>query len=335
MLSDERSTPTEGKHESTGISRRRFLTTTAAAVVGTTGLGATAGVAAADSDQIMEVDLRNGVPPVSAAPQGEDEVVFHIHGYTGSSASVSQARQFQRTARDLGYSETVTAVTWDDSGYPFAAIRSAREAGGTFATWFGNYLDENPDTNIRVLGHSMGGIVQMETLAGIGGAFKIETADSIGSYAEADAPCQGNFYQDIADSCAEASTYYSTNDGIARLGQSGASCSGPPNYQDVNVSDSVSSHLDYKSSPGCVSEIINNYTADIDRTGSDGGSGGDGGGNDDGGSGGDGGGNDGDSGSGGNDDDYWWNDDDDDYWWNDDDDNSWWSDNGGDNYWWT
>lgn len=290
------------------ISRRRFLTTTAAAVVGTTGLGAMSGSAVADSDRIMEIDLRNGVPPVSAAPQGEDEIVFHIHGYTGSDNSVSQARQFQGTARDLGYTETVTAVTWDDSGFPLAAIRSARDSGNTFATWFGDYLDENPDTNVRILGHSMGGIVQMETLEGIGGAFRIETADSIGSYATADSPC-GRFYQDIADSCAEAHTYYSTNDSIARLGQTGASCgaSGTPlNYQDVNVSSSVSSHLDYKSSPGCVSKIINNYSADIDRSGSDDGSNDNDGSNNDSGS--------SDNNDNGGDDDYWWNDDGDDDW---------------------
>jgi hypothetical protein len=278
MPSDEPITSKQRNGESSGVSRRQFISATTAAVIGTVGLGATAGSAAADSNQIMELDLRNGVPPVSAAPQNEDEVMFNIHGYTGSDNSVSEARTFQRTARDLGYTETVTAVTWDDSGFPLTAIRSARVTGDTFATWLGNYLDENPDTNIRLLGHSMGGIVQMESLEGIGGAFKIETADSIGSYEAADAPCyrSGSFYQDIIDSCAEAHTYYSTNDGIARLGNSGSSCSASslsPNYEDVNVSSSVSGHLDYKSSPGCISKIINNYSADIDRSGSSGGGG--------------------------------------------------------------
>lgn len=254
-----------------GVSRRRVLKVTAAAAVGVGGLSVGVGPGAADTDEILEVDLRDGVPPVSAGPQNEDEVLFSIHGYTGSDASVSQARELQQTARDVGYTETVTAVTWDDSGFPWTAEASARDAGGLFATWFDNYLDENPDTTVRVLGHSMGGIVQMELLAGIEGAFEIETADSIGSYEVADAPCEGSggFYQDIIDSCANAHTYYSTNDSIARLGSNGASCGAsalPPNYEDVDVSASVGGHTDYKASPGCVSAIVNNYSADIDRT---------------------------------------------------------------------
>lgn len=263
----------ENRAETTGVSRRRMLQTTATAVVGSAWLSASGSVAA-DTDEIMELDLRNGVPAVTDAPQGEDEVVFNVHGYTGSSASVSQAAQLQDTARSLGYTETITAVTWDDSGLPSSAERSARATGGTFATWLENYLNENPDTTIRLLGHSMGGIVQMETLAAIDGSFVIDTADSIGSYEVADGPCEdGDFYDAIRESAAEVHNYYSTNDSIARLGSDSADCGGwfgggttPDSYEDVDVSDSVPDHTSYKESTGCVSAIIDNYSANVDRT---------------------------------------------------------------------
>jgi len=161
----------------------------------------------------------------------------------------------------------VTAVTWDDSGLPHSAAAGARDTGDMFASWLGDYKNANPDTTIRILGHSMGGIVQMETLAAIGGSFTVETADSIGSYEVADGPCEsGNFYDAIQNSAGEVRNYYSTNDSIARLGSGPADCGGwfsdgttPSNYWDVDVSDSVPDHTSYKESSGCVSKIVSNY----------------------------------------------------------------------------
>jgi predicted alpha/beta hydrolase family esterase len=281
-----------------------MLKATAVAAVGAGAVATTTGPSVADTDQIMEVDFRGGTPPISDAPQGEDEVLFSIHGYTGSSQSVSQSRTLQQTARGQGYQETVTAVTWDDSGFAGAAESSARETGGRFATWMDDYLSANPSTNIRIVGHSMGGIVTMEMIAAIDGSYEVENADFIGSYEVSDAPCEGSSYFDaIESSCRHMGNYYSTNDSIARLGAGPAECGGggggwwggggggggttASNYSDYDCTASVSSHTDYKASPGCVSQIISNFNADIDRGGSggsDGGSGGSDGGSTDGGS---------------------------------------------------
>ncbi|AGB31881.1 hypothetical protein C488_06620 [Natrinema pellirubrum DSM 15624] len=267
MTHEKHTDSTAGNSETTTLSRRRMLRTTAATVVAGTGLSVASGSVAADTDEIMEVDFRYGTPSIDDAPQNEDEVVFNVHGYTGSSASVSEAATFQQTARDLGYTETVTAVTWDDSGLPWSAEASARDTGDAFAAWLGDYTNANPNTTIRILGHSMGGIVQMETLAAIGGAFTVETADSIGSYEVDDAPCEsGDFYDAIESSAGAVHNYYSTNDSIARLGSGPADCGGwfsdgetASNYADVDVSDAVPDHTSYKESSGCVSAIIDNY----------------------------------------------------------------------------
>lgn len=249
------------------VSRRRLLGTAATAVVTGAGLSAASGSAAAEPDEIAEIDFRDGVPDVTDAPQNEAEVVFKIHGYTSSSASVERAATFRDTARAVGYDGAVTAVTWDDSGLPSSAMQRARDTGDPFAAWLADYTDANPSTTIRLLGHSMGGIVQLETLAAIDGAFTVATADSIGSFAASDAPCgDGAFFDAIRASAGAVHNYYSTNDGVARLGSGPADCGGwfgdgttPDNYDDVDVSDSVSNHSAYRAETGCVSAIVDNY----------------------------------------------------------------------------
>ncbi|MFB1065366.1 RICIN domain-containing protein [Natrinema sp. H-ect4] len=262
--------------ESYSIDRRTLLKTTATAAVAAVGVGATTGSAAADTDSIMEVDLRGGIPPVTDAPQGEDEVIFNVHGYTGSSASVSQSQTLQDTLRQLGNTETVTAVTWDDSGLPSSAESSARQQGADFADWMEGYIQANPGTTIRILGHSMGGIVTFEFLAAAEGRFRVANADTIGSYEVTDAPCEGSAYHTAIENVANFSgNYYSTNDSIARLGSGPADCgfgggSLPSNYADVDVSGSVGSHTTYKASTGFGQAYLSNFAPAVDRGGSGG-----------------------------------------------------------------
>ncbi|WP_254761582.1 RICIN domain-containing protein [Natrinema marinum] len=273
-MSDER-TP----DDSYSTDRRTLLKTTATAAAATVGIGAAMGSASADTDSIMEVDLRGGIPPVSAAPQGEDEVIFNVHGYTGSSASVSQSAQLRDTIRSLGNTETVTAVTWDDSGLPSSAEASARQQGADFADWMEGYIQANPGTTIRILGHSMGGIVTYEFLAAAEGRFRVANADTIGSYEVTDAPCDGSAFHAAIENVANfVGNYYSTNDSIARLGSGPADCgwgggSLPSNYADVDVSGSVGSHTTYKASTGFGQAYLSNFAPPVDRGGSGGGGG--------------------------------------------------------------
>ena len=266
---DAAGTGTTGGEVSNGLSRRALLKTSGLALAGAVGLHTLTGSGLADDDEIMELDLRDGVPDVSDAPQDEDEVIFNVHGYSASSVSVSEAETLQTTLRDLDNQETVTAVTWDASGGAGSALANARSQGGVFADWMDQYLDENPGTTIRILGHSMGGIVTFEFLSSANGRFTIANADVIGSYEESDAPCEGSEFHDAIDDASESTNnYYSTNDGIARLGDGPADCSGdalPENYSDVDVSDSVGGHVSYKSSSGCVQAIIDNYVDGVDR----------------------------------------------------------------------
>lgn len=259
MTHDQHST-TGGDEPGPEPTRRGLLRTASAAVVGVSIAGAASEVDAR-STRIPELDFRGGVPPVSEAPQGRQEVVFHAHGYSESNESVDAAGEFRATARELGYEGTVAAVTWDDGG---GATGNARETGADLAGWLDDFRRENPETTVRLLGYSMGALVVMEAVNAIDGAFTVANADMIGSYERADAPCRGSGYYDaIESSCLGMYNYWSGNDGIARLGSAGgATCDGaetPPNYADVDVTDAVGSHRGYRLSTGCVREILDNY----------------------------------------------------------------------------
>ncbi|MFC3960117.1 hypothetical protein [Halovivax cerinus] len=267
MIRQRRTDESANADEPTGPLTRRGVLRAASVTVAATSI---AGVAPAETGsrtaEIEEIDFRDGTPPVSDGPQGRDEVVFHAHGYTQSGNSVGIAETFRSTARDQGYDGTVAAITWDDSGLPGWAEESARDTGPMVADWLDSFRAENPETTIRLLGFSMGGIVTMETVAAIDGSFTVANADMIGSYEYADAPCQGvGYYEAIANSCGGMYNYWSANDGLARLGAGGASCASaetPENYADVDVTDAVGGHLEYQSSPGCVQSILDNYGDD-------------------------------------------------------------------------
>ncbi|ELZ09517.1 hypothetical protein C479_11885 [Halovivax asiaticus JCM 14624] len=250
--------------ETASATRRDVLRVAGATTVASAIASVVPATTAAQSDDIREIDFRDGTPPVSDGPQGRTEVVFHAHGYTQSGNSVDEAAQFRSNARELGYGGTVAAVTWDDFGFPGTAEGNARDTGDAFAGWLQDFRAENPETTIRLLGYSMGGIVVMEAVAGIDGAFTLANADTIGSYEVSSAPCEGaGFYDAIANSCEGMHNYWSANDWIARLGSAGgASCTDsetPTNYHDVDVSEFVASHSDYKASPGCIQAILDNY----------------------------------------------------------------------------
>lgn len=250
-----------GDEQEQTTTRRGLLRTASVAAVGTAALGAAGVQTAAAEPEITEVDLRGGAPPVSEGPQNRDEVVFCVHGYAESSLSVRRARQFRDTARELGYEGAVTAVTWNDFGFPPTAEGNARDDGETLAEWIGSFREATPDTTIRLLGYSMGGIVVMETLRSIDGAFSVANADMIGSYVRASTPCEESVADAIEQSCVGMYNYWSARDGVARLGSSGAACSSVPaaNYTDVDATDTVSGHIDYRQNTDCVEQILDNH----------------------------------------------------------------------------
>lgn len=244
------------------LSRRSVLKSASVTAVGASLVG-TIPTSSTAQEEIKEVDFRDGSPPVSAGPQGRDEVLFQIHGYTESGESVQEAEVIRDATREFGYEGAVAAVTWDDSGFPGSAEQTARDTGPTFAEWLESYKNENPDTTIRLLSYSMGAALMMEAINAIDGSFTIANADMIGSYARSDSPCAGSGYVDaIESSTIGMYNYWSANDGIARLGSSGASCSASEtadNYTDVEVTEFVGGHSGYRGSSGCIELLVENF----------------------------------------------------------------------------
>lgn len=266
--------------------RRAILRTTATAAVGASGAAAVSGTATAQSS-LPVLDIRESVPDRSVAPQGAAELVVYIHGWQGTGNAAGQAQSLKDTMNANGYDQSVVGVKWRAKHLlPFESERAAAKDATRLADWLTTYIEANPETKVRTVGHSMGGIVTAEYLKALDSAVVVDTASMIGAYIDAGSVCDGNeYYEPMENSAAEVYNYYSTNDGIAKIGSSGASCESsatPENYTDVDVSESVGGHTAYKPSDGCVTKIVEDFTADVDRDGS-----GDGG-SDDGGSGSDG-----------------------------------------------
>jgi len=205
------------------ISRRSLLKAAPAAVVGTAGLATESEPAAAQFGGfggIPELDFSSGTPSVDEAPQGVAEIVFNIHGLGAGSVSTSQAAQFAGTAESVGYDESVAAVTW--SGF----TSGARNGGERFGAWLDEYTQANPETTIRVVGHSMGAIASMAALDTVEET-NIDTIALIGGYLSPGAVCEGGQYYDaIRNSAGGVYNYHSQNDSIATIGSSGANCDG-------------------------------------------------------------------------------------------------------------
>jgi pimeloyl-ACP methyl ester carboxylesterase len=251
--------------------RRAVLRRTATGAVGAAGATLVSGSATAQSS-VSVLDIRESVPGQSVAPQGEDEIVLYVHGWQGTRNAAGQAGSLKDTMRANGYDQPVIGVKWRAKHLiPSESVQAAAEDATRLADWLTTYIETNPETNIRTVGHSMGGIVTAEYLKELDGDVVVDTASMIGAYIDANSVCEGNEYHaTMENSAAEVYNYYSTNDSIAKIGSTGASCdpaATPDTYTDVDVSESVGGHTAYKSSDGCVTKIIEDFTADVDRDG--------------------------------------------------------------------
>lgn len=292
---------TEGEPDSTTLRRRALIKTAGAGIVGTTGLAAASGSAAAQSVGTAEVDLSSDSP--DSLPTDEELLIF-VHGWFGNTGATAQARQVYRPMADAGYEATPVAGVWNASNPNIVGAQAeATDAAETLVGLIETYKDETGGT-VRLLGHSLGGLVVLETLAQIDDSYAIDTVAPMGAAVSSGSVCtEGTYGSAIVDNAGEVRNYYSTNDTVigsaygafgGGLGSDGADCSGdsgffggffgggsgslPDNFTDVDVSDDVGSHLGYLGSTVIARDLVESFDSDDSSGGSDGsGSDGDGG----------------------------------------------------------
>lgn len=209
-----------------------------------------------------------------------DEVAIYVHGWNGRQVSTNQALEFERALADADYDEPVLSVAWPaDSSIYWRAEGRTSTAGERLAAWLES-ADAVAETTIRLVGHSLGGRVALETLLHLEDR-TLETVALLGTAADDDDVCQNGRFGSAIGSHAEAVyNYHSVNDeAVCRgydlqslssgLGCGGSDCTGgllddpsvvPETYTDRDVTDTVAEHCAYqRHERGCVPQLVDDF----------------------------------------------------------------------------
>ncbi|OAQ54754.1 hypothetical protein HTG_04100 [Natrinema mahii] len=229
---------------------------------GTT-LGGGAGLAAASNPvsaqfggpEVIEVD--DGWFGWSAAddlPVTDDLLVF-IHGWFGDTTVSSQATDVRDSLVAGGYTpdETV-AIEWPATTINYFGAESDTEDVGEVVAGLVEDFTDAGGGNVHLVGHSLGGRCVYWTAAKLASGYEIETVAGLGTAADGSEICGDPWNPGLGNAC-EVRNYHSENDsavgsayggfGDTALGTEGAGCDPASTYADVDVTDSVGSHLTY------------------------------------------------------------------------------------------
>jgi len=223
------------------------------------------------------------VPGFDGGDTPEELAVF-VHGFL---VSEREAKATFRIVRDTlgfyGYDHPLVGFTWDsdavtavDDWYPTVTI--ARLNGKRLAAFLRDYHRENPDTAIRLVGHSLGVRIVLSALRRLtrNGGPTVENVTLLGAAVDDDAPrLGGGGYGDgIAAGADAVDNYHSRNDRQLRsyrlfefdapLGRVGSEGTTPVNYADRGV-PSVDDHLNYyRKRVGCMDSVLGDWGHPLD-----------------------------------------------------------------------
>lgn len=244
--------------ESTGATRRSVLKATGVTAIAGTGLAAASGSASAqwfsdiETIGIDDSGFFGGWEADGSLPV-DDEVFVFIHGWFGDTTVVDQAEDVLGSL-DAGYeADQAVALEWPATTANYFGAESDTEDVGAVAADLIEEFDDDGGGSLRLVGHSLGGRCVLWAATQISSGYDIDTVAALGAAADGSAVC-GGIWEDATDGAVEIRNYHSENDstvgsaygglGDTALGNEGAPCN-PGGYTDVDVSDSVSSHLGF------------------------------------------------------------------------------------------
>lgn len=214
-------------------------------------------------------------------PEGVEEVLIYVHGwlelFTGSASG--QGYTLEQALGQNGYDHPTITFKYPSNDPNWWGVQpAAEEDGRAFASWVQAYRERNPNTTIRMIGHSLGartGLGCLDELVTVNGNAPIRSFDMIGgAIARSAVTTDGEFGSVVANGARAVHNYHSEHDGILdhiyQLGEFGTEAVGaygapkgastPSNYDDHDVSETVEGHcLYYKPGKGCVPRIVENF----------------------------------------------------------------------------
>ncbi|QCC59688.1 alpha/beta hydrolase [Natrinema thermotolerans] len=247
--------------------RRTLLKATSTTLIGGAGLTAASGSASAQSLGPDTIEVDDGWFGWSADDDlpVTDELLVFIHGWFGDTTVSSQAADVRDSLVAGGYTpdETV-AIEWPATTLNYFGAESDTEDVGEVVAGLIEDFSDAGGGNVRLVGHSLGGRCVYWTATNLSDGYEIETVAGLGTAADGSEICGDPWNPGLSNACA-VRNYHSQNDstvgsayggfGDTALGTEGAGCDPGSNYTDVDVTDSVGSHLAYLGDDAVGSEL--------------------------------------------------------------------------------
>ncbi|WP_135826158.1 DUF726 domain-containing protein [Halorussus ruber] len=228
----------------------------------------TDGHTATDYDTVGDIPGWN----TSSSP---DEIMVSVHGWRNAPEDApDHFATVKRSLRNNGYDAPVVGFSWDsdtstDNWWPTTDI--AERNGPKLANFLTDYAAQNPDTSVRINGHSLGARVVTECIKALntwGVRDLLDSATLLGGAADNDSVAwDGEYGDDIAAAVGQFDNYWKSDDDVlnwaystgefdSAVGEEGAEGDTPSNYADHNV-DYVPDHFSYhEPGDGCMAEVV-------------------------------------------------------------------------------
>lgn len=274
----------DGGNRTRVMDRRSVLRGALASGAALTGLTAFAGSASAGSClELTASDAPDDFPMVEDGetrgdfPQGADELVIFVHGWfeeLGGDA-IGQAYTTKLALDDTDYDGQVAGFEYDGNDpWWWSAKDDAERDGRAFADWLRDYQSDNPDTDVRLVAHSLGSRASLACLDELQQTDDAVTSLSLlGAAVDADSVTSGGTWEDaVRDGADDVYNFHSDDDAILEyiytigefgdqaLGEESADGDPPDNYQDVDVTDQIDDHCEYfQPDIGCMDQVVEEF----------------------------------------------------------------------------
>jgi len=261
-------------------SRRTFLRCLGTGLVAAAGAGASGSVAAQSSGpEVTTLDMRVTDDPSLPVV---DELFVFAHGWNSASAGPNMTATVVDGLAAAGYEPdaAVALVYQADASGPSGAIEQSAAAAAEFAPVVEAAIDAGAGS-VRLASHSLGGRVVLGTLSELGPGYVVDTVAPMGAAANGSTVTEGGqWYDGVAENAREVRNYHSRNDqvigdgfgsggtngnpGDTALGAEGVPdpSAAPDTYTDVDVTNSVSGHGGYMSSPAVTNDLAESIIQD-------------------------------------------------------------------------
>lgn len=205
--------------------------------------------------------------------QNDGTLFVFTHGWLeeiGGSAE-DQAYTAETALREQGYDGPVIGNKYDSLTLNWwDAKDEAKHAGRIFGDWLTRFRRRNPETTVRVMGHSLGAMMTLSALNCLADRGEwIHSLDLVGGAVDHDS-ISDTWSHGVENAVGEVHNYHSYDDGVLdviyevgewdeALGYTGAEGWTPGNYSDHDVSDDVGSHCEYFKRDGCMDRVVANW----------------------------------------------------------------------------